>query len=77
VFDTEVGPDQAFAFFDRLISPRDSFYLEASMDYLVDFRKDEQAIWVEVTGSKFWATSEVSLDEAKASTSIAGSDVTR
>lgn len=66
VFDIEVGPDQAFSFFDRLIFPRDSFYLEASMDYLVDFWKHEKSIWVEVTGSEFWATSEVSLDEAKA-----------
>jgi hypothetical protein len=49
-----------------LIFPRDTFYLEASTDYLVDFWKHEQSVWVEVTGPEFWATSEVSLDEAKA-----------
>ena len=57
VFDSEVEPDEALPFFDRLIFPR---------DYLVDFWKHEQSVWVEITGEDFWATSEVSLDEAKA-----------
>lgn len=65
VFDSEVEPDEALPFFDRLIFPRDSFCLEGT-DYLVDFWKHEQSVWVEITGTDFWATSEVSLDEAKA-----------
>lgn len=65
VFESDVGPDEAFAFFDRLVYPRDSFYLEVP-EYVLDFWKHEGAIWVEVTGADFWATSEVSPDEARA-----------
>ncbi|HYM01121.1 MAG TPA: hypothetical protein VEZ90_19335 [Blastocatellia bacterium] len=62
---THVGPIQALAFLDKLTFPRDSFYLEVS-DYLVEFWKHERSIWVEISGSDFWATSEVSLGDVKA-----------
>jgi hypothetical protein len=65
VFESEVRPDEVFAFFDRLVYPRDSFYLEVP-ECSLDFWKHEQAIWVEITSAEFWATSEVSCDEAKA-----------
>jgi hypothetical protein len=65
VFESDVGSDEAFAFFDKLNYPRDSFYLEAA-ECSLDFCKHEQAIWVEITSAEFWATSEVSCDEAKA-----------
>jgi hypothetical protein len=65
VFESEVGPDEALAFFARLIYPRDSFSLEVPR-YALDFWKHDGAIWVEVTGADFWATSGVSRDEAKA-----------
>lgn len=63
--EADVGPDDVPAFFDGLVYPRDSFYLEVP-EYIVNFWKHEQAVWVEITGAEFWATSEVSLDEAKA-----------
>ena len=65
VSESNVEPDEALAFFDRLIYPRDSFYLEVP-EYILDFWNHDGAIWVEVTGADFWATSEVSRDEAKA-----------
>ena len=61
----DVGPDEALDFFDRLVYPRDSFHLEVP-EYVLDFWRYEGAIWVEVWGAYFWATSEVSLEEAKA-----------
>ena len=63
--EVEVGPDEAFAFFDQLVYPRDSFYLEVS-ECSLDFWKHEQSIWVEITSAEFWATSEVNGNEAKA-----------
>ena len=62
---SDVGPDEVFTFFDKLIYPRDSFYLEVP-GYLLDFWKYEQSIWVEITSAEFWATTQVSCDEAKA-----------
>src|SRR4029079_11377180 len=66
VINSEVEADQVLTFFEKLIFPRDSFYLAGATDYLVDFWKHEQSIWVEITGTDFWATSEVSLKEATA-----------
>ncbi len=66
VFEYNVGTDEAATFFDKLIEPRDSFYLEGSASYSLDFWKEEdQSIWVEITEIKFWAYSEVSLSSAK------------
>lgn len=65
VFESDVGPDEALTFFDRLIYPRDSFYLEVP-EYIVNFRRHQGVSWVEITGADLWATSEVSLEEAKA-----------
>ena len=65
VFESDVGPDEAISYLDKLIYPRDSFYLEMP-EYLLDFWKHEQSIWVEVAGADLWAISEVSRDEAKA-----------
>lgn len=63
--EADVGPDEVLPFLDRLVYPRDSFYLEEP-DYVVNFWKHGQSVWVEITGAEFWATSEVSLGEAKA-----------
>ena len=65
VHECDVSAEEAFAFFDRLVRPRDRFSLEAP-DCSLDFWKDGQAIWVEVTCAELWATSEVSLGEARA-----------
>jgi hypothetical protein len=63
----DVVPEEACAFFDRLVQPRDHFYLNDPEDYLVEFwKEDDGAIWVEITGTEFWATSEVRLNEARA-----------
>jgi hypothetical protein len=67
VSEFDVGPEEACAFFDKLVRPRDSFYLNDPEGYLLEYwKEDGGAIWVEVTGSEFWATSEVSLNEARA-----------
>jgi hypothetical protein len=65
VHESDVTPDEALTFFGKLTRPRDSFYLETP-ECLLDFWKHEGAIWTEVTSAEFWATSEVSCDEAKA-----------
>jgi len=65
VFESDVGPDEAISYFERLIYPRDSFYLEVP-EYITDFWKHEGAVWVEIAGADFWATSEVSRDEDEA-----------
>jgi hypothetical protein len=65
VFEFDVGPDEALAYFDRLIYPRDMFCLEVP-EYLLDCWKYEDSIWVEVAGADLWATSEVSGVEARA-----------
>ena len=65
VSESDVGPNEALSFFDRLVYPRDSFYLEVP-EYVLDFWRYEGVIWVEITGAHFWATSEVSRDEAQA-----------
>ena len=65
VHESVVTPDEALTYIDKLIRPRDSFYLETP-ECLLDFWKHEGAIWVEVTSAAFWATSEVSLAEARA-----------
>jgi hypothetical protein len=62
--ETEVGPNEACAFFDQLVYPRDSFYLEVP-ECSLEFWKHEQAIWVEITSAEFWATSEVNDNEAQ------------
>ena len=65
VSESDVELDEALAFLDRLIYPRDSFYLEVP-EYILDFWKHDGAIWVEIAGVDFWASSEVSREEAKA-----------
>lgn len=65
VYECDAGPDEAFAFFGRLVRPRDSFSLQTP-DYSVHFWKHGQALWVEVTGADFWASSEVSPGDARA-----------
>ena len=66
VFESQVEPEQVLHFLNSLVLPRDSFHLDAATDYLVDFWKHEQSVWVEITCKTFWATSEVSIDEARA-----------
>lgn len=63
--EAEVGPGEALAFFERLVRPRDSFYLEAS-GRLVNFWKHGPSVWVEITAEELWAASEVSPEEAEA-----------
>jgi hypothetical protein len=65
VYETDVTPEEALTFFDRLSYPRDGFYLEVP-ECLLNFWRREQSIWVEVTSAEFWATAEVSSEEAKA-----------
>lgn len=63
----EVEPEESFAFFDKLVYLRDSFYLENRSDCILDFWKEEgEFIWVEITSAEFWAYSAVSRDAAKA-----------
>lgn len=62
----EVQRDEVLPFLDKLILPRDIFYLEDT-DYSLDCWKHEGSIWVEIyVNDYFWATSEVSVDELKA-----------
>jgi len=65
VHEADVTPEGALTFFGKLIRPRDSFCLETP-EWLLDFWKHEGAIRVEVTGAEFWATSEISAEEARA-----------
>ena len=65
VYEADVTPQEALSYLDRLIYPRDNFYLDTP-ECLLDFSIDEQSIWVEVTSAEFWAVSEVSRGEAQA-----------
>ncbi len=65
VHEFNVGTEEAFTFFDKLIYPRDSFYLENSTNYFLDFWKEDNSLWVEITGAEFWAYSEVTPEAAK------------
>ena len=64
-FEAEVGPDEVFGFFDRLIRDRDSFTLQAPTVFLV-FGKEGDGYWVDLDNVDLWAFAEINEAEAKA-----------
>ena len=65
--ESDVSPEQAYNFIEKLNDPRDSFSLHDPEGYLLLVWKEEtQSLWVEIQGIDFWAISEVSLAAAKA-----------